>query len=286
MSLTRRQLSLFGVEAADPSPLDLAGLLFAPGRLTRMGGTARIAVTVDAAWRVHVLAAELRHRGIEITWKPVRLDAPDPEPPPPDAAADPADPPPAADDDPPVEFVEPDGYVVGVARAADPEEPAAPADGTAAGGGGPVGSDPAAGGGPVDGGAAVAGAPGADSGGPGIAAEATGPRVGFEVLTSYSTMLAPVVALHRPAWLSGARLRLWVAAAGTVEPGGVVLDLDPGADLDQVEGALARVGLAPALIKERRAFRISGRRRLARLAELVGERPAAAPEGAWPTTPE
>ena len=38
-----RQLSLFGAEAADPAVGDLAGLLAGPGRITRMGGTARIA---------------------------------------------------------------------------------------------------------------------------------------------------------------------------------------------------------------------------------------------------
>ena len=53
------QLSLFGAEAADPSLADLAGLLAGPGQLGRMGGTARVSVRVDAAWRVHVLVAEL-----------------------------------------------------------------------------------------------------------------------------------------------------------------------------------------------------------------------------------
>lgn len=46
-----RQPSLFSTEAADPSLSDLAGLLAGPGEVVRMGGTARVAVVVDAAWR-------------------------------------------------------------------------------------------------------------------------------------------------------------------------------------------------------------------------------------------
>lgn len=65
-----RQPSLFGVEATDPAPADLAGLLAGPGRLGRMGGTARISVVVDGAWRVHVLVAELVRRGLTASWQP------------------------------------------------------------------------------------------------------------------------------------------------------------------------------------------------------------------------
>ncbi|MBO4207854.1 hypothetical protein, partial [Micromonospora echinofusca] len=65
-----RQLSLFGAEAADPSPADLAGLLAGPGEIVRMGGTARVSVTVAEAWRVHVLVAELTRRGLAPTWEP------------------------------------------------------------------------------------------------------------------------------------------------------------------------------------------------------------------------
>jgi hypothetical protein len=41
------------------------------------------------------------------------------------------------------------------------------------------------------------------------------------------------------------------------------------------------VGLA-GTVQSGPAYVIAGRRRLARLAELVGERPAAAPERLWP----
>ncbi|WP_431891637.1 hypothetical protein [Micromonospora haikouensis] len=64
-----RQLSLFGAEAADPSVADLAGLLAGPGEVSRMGGTARLSIVLDAAWRVHVLVAELSRRGVSATWE-------------------------------------------------------------------------------------------------------------------------------------------------------------------------------------------------------------------------
>jgi len=64
-----RQPSLFGVEASDPTPADLAGLLAGPAELGRMGGTARVSVVVDAAWRVHVLVAELVRRGLTASWE-------------------------------------------------------------------------------------------------------------------------------------------------------------------------------------------------------------------------
>ncbi|MFG1776666.1 hypothetical protein ACGFIR_03250 [Micromonospora sp. NPDC049051] len=66
---TVRQLTFFGAEAADPSLADLAGLLAGPGEVVRMGGTARLSVVVDAAWRVHVLVAELALRGVAATWE-------------------------------------------------------------------------------------------------------------------------------------------------------------------------------------------------------------------------
>lgn len=64
-----RQLTFFGAEAADPSIADLAGLLAGPGEAVRMGGTARLSIVVDAAWRVHVLVAELALRGVAATWE-------------------------------------------------------------------------------------------------------------------------------------------------------------------------------------------------------------------------
>jgi hypothetical protein len=188
-----RQLSLFGVEAVEPSPADLAGLLAGPGQVVRMGGTARVSVVVDAAWRVHVLVAELALRGLAASW---------------------------------VTTVE----------------------------------------------------------------EHHGVR------TSYATTLAPLGtswlrgAVKRPPagfHLNGPRLRLWSAAAGSPEPLGFLLRLgrsDEGC-WEQLGAALAAIGLPAVLLGPRAggpAYRITGRRRLARLAELVGERPPAAPPDQWP----
>ncbi|MEU6075856.1 hypothetical protein [Micromonospora sp. NPDC047074] len=188
-----RQLTFFGAETADPSVADLAGLLAGPGEVVRMGGTARLSVLVDAAWRVHVLVAELALRGVAANWE-------------------------------------------------------ATTDGRHA------------------------------------------------VRTSYARTLMPLAT----AWLNGAgkrppagfhlngrRLRLWLAAAGAVEPAGLLLRLGV-ADEEcwaPVGGALDAVGLAGTLlgpVDGGPAYRITGRRRLARLAELVGDPPATAPATAWP----
>ncbi|SCG63591.1 hypothetical protein GA0070614_3669 [Micromonospora coxensis] len=192
-----RQLSLFGTEAADPSVADLAGLLAGPGEVVRMGRTARLSIVVDAAWRVHVLVAELRLRGLAASW------------------------------------------------------------------------------------------------------EATEDQR-FAVRTSYARTLAPLATawLAGPAGkrppagfhLNGRRLRLWLAAAGAGDPAGFLLGLGGG---DQewwptVRAALAAVGLPTAVVEPDAggpAFRIASRRRLARLAELVGERPSTAPPESWPAAP-
>src|SRR5690348_6988237 len=89
-----RQLPFFGAETTEPSPADLAGLLAGPGVLGRMGGTARVSVEVDAAWRVHVLVAEFVARGLTAHWRPL-ADHQDQKPdqtPEPDVRGEPADP--------------------------------------------------------------------------------------------------------------------------------------------------------------------------------------------------
>jgi hypothetical protein len=188
-----RQLSLFGVEAAEPSPADLAGLLAGPGQMGRMGGTARVSIVVDAAWRVHVLVAEFAARALAATWAP------------------------------------------------------------------------------------------ADQG-------------RLAVRTAYATTLTALAvswvrgSVKRPPadfHLTGPRLRLWAAAAGSAEPLGYLLRLDPAEEgcWEQIGAALAAVGLPAALLDSGSggpAYRITGRRRLARLGELVGDRPAAAPAAEWP----
>jgi hypothetical protein len=65
-----RQLSLFGVEAHPPAPLDLEGLLAGAGEVGRMGGTGRVSIVVDDAWRCAVLRAELEGRGLVVSAEP------------------------------------------------------------------------------------------------------------------------------------------------------------------------------------------------------------------------
>ncbi|WP_431905561.1 hypothetical protein [Micromonospora carbonacea] len=193
-----RQLSLFGAEAADPSVADLAGLLAGPGEVSRMGGTARLSIVLDAAWRVHVLVAELSRRGIAATWEAT-----------------------------------PDGRHL--------------------------------------------------------------------VRTSYASTLAPLALawlrdpptageVKRPPagfHLNGRRLRLWVAAAGAADPPGFLLRLGAADEhcREPAGAALAAVGLPAVLLDAQAggpAYRITGRRRLARLADLIGDRPPAAPAADWP----
>ena len=83
-------------------------------------------------------------------------------------------------------------------------------------------------------------------------------------------------------WLPGPReLRAWTLAAGTPDGGHYLLGLDPHAPdtHSPLASALMRVGIAPTLIGTRHgrpALRISGRRRLSRLVENVGEPPGEA----------
>jgi hypothetical protein len=244
-----RQLSIFGAETTEPSPADLAGLLAGPGRLGTMGGTARVSVTVDAAWRVHVLVAELVSRGLVVSWVPV--EAPEEEEQETnDETADVretgATP---ADDDPSGETVD----------TADP-----PGDT-------PV--DDAVTAGIVEGSDTVRDRPGL----------AVAP---FEVRTAYSSRLNALARAWPPPpdrlFLSGPRLRLWVAAAGVPQPGGYALGLDPVDNPEIADSALVRAGLAGTVSDHGLHYLISGRKRLRRLAELVGERPPAAPEQLWP----
>lgn len=85
-----------------------------------------------------------------------------------------------------------------------------------------------------------------------------------------------------PLWLPGPReLRAWTLTAGSPETDRYLLGLDPHAPdtHSPLASALMRVGIAPTLIGTRSgrpALRISGRRRLSRLVENVGEPPDAA----------
>ncbi len=117
------------------------------------------------------------------------------------------------------------------------------------------------------------------------------------VRTAVSELLRPIAAdwtrgavkTVPPRWLPGPReLRAWTLAAGTPEADRYLLGLDPHAPdtHSPLASALMRVGIAPTLIGTRGgrpALRISGRRRLSRLVENVGEPPADAEAlSLWP----
>jgi hypothetical protein len=92
-----------------------------------------------------------------------------------------------------------------------------------------------------------------------------------------------------PRWLPGPReLRAWVLAAGCAEADRYLLGLDPHAPdtHSPLASAMMRAGIAPMLVGtrgSRPALRISGRRRLTRLVENVGEPPDGAEASAqWP----
>lgn len=129
---------------------------------------------------------------------------------------------------------------------------------------------------------------------------------GFLIRTAFTIRLAPLVRRWSPdecdaaparkqapatLYLSGHALRLWVAAAGQPGPEGYLLGVDgrdeacwPG-----VGAALQALGLAATLHTPPTAgpaYHITGRRRLARLAELVGDPPPAAPPDRWPVHPD
>jgi hypothetical protein len=88
--------------------------------------------------------------------------------------------------------------------------------------------------------------------------------------------------------LDGSRLRMWAIGAGRRDDHGYLLRLGPNdAQVWEPAGAaLAWVGLAGTFVGPRAggpAYRITGRRRLTRFGEYVGERPAAATPTDWPT---
>ncbi|OBK20233.1 hypothetical protein [Mycobacterium sp. 1245852.3] len=119
------------------------------------------------------------------------------------------------------------------------------------------------------------------------------PLVRTAVDPSLSTLAAKwtrgAVKTVPPRWLPGPReLRAWTLAAGNPEGEHYLLALDPHAPdtHSPLASALMRVGIAPTLIGTRGgrpALRISGRRRLSRLVENVGEPPDGADASArWP----
>lgn len=85
--------------------------------------------------------------------------------------------------------------------------------------------------------------------------------------------------------LDGAMLRMWALAAGSPQGNGYLLALDPEAPEthERLIKALAQLGVpAKAQRGDEAALRVTGRRRLARVLELIGDAPAGA-ELAWPS---
>jgi hypothetical protein len=203
---------------------------------------------------VHVLVSELVARGLVVSWLPIHQEEQDPE----EHDSEEHDPDiretgvPESDD-------EPGGHT----EADSPDGPEAA--------GSPGSRDSADG--PDEGSETPLGSP--------------GPVVtGFEVRTAYSSRLNGLARGWPPPsgklFLSGPRLRLWVAAAGEPRPGGYALGLDPVDNPEIADAALVRAGLAGTVSDQGLCYLISGKTRLRRLAELVGERPVAAPEQLWP----
>ena len=260
-----RQLSIFGAETTEPSPADLAGLLAGPGRLGRMGGTARVSVAVDAAWRVHVLVAELVARGLVVNWLPI----------------------PKEDQEPTEANVRETGAPESDGESGGHSEAESPGSRDAAGGAGGRGAADGRDGIDSETLTGVAGDNGRVGESPHMDRDRPGPAVAsFEVRTAYSSLLNGLARAWPPPpgrlFLSGPRLRLWVAAAGEPRPGGYALRLDPVDNPEIADSALVRAGLAGTVSDQGLYYLISGKKRLRRLAELVGERPAAAPEHLWP----
>ncbi|RZS41249.1 hypothetical protein EV193_103570 [Herbihabitans rhizosphaerae] len=87
--------------------------------------------------------------------------------------------------------------------------------------------------------------------------------------------------------LDGATLRLWALAAGRWLDTGYLLGLDARAPdtHEPLAKALTRAGITVRMVGSAAGgpgLRITGRRRIARLAELIGPMPDDSPEEAWP----
>jgi hypothetical protein len=130
----------------------------------------------------------------------------------------------------------------------------------------------------------------------GLIAEVSPAEAGTAVGTPWSAQLLAIadawtrgaVKCPPPGWvLDGSRLRWWSLAAGRFAGGMYTLALGASDEHSwlSVGSALAVAGVPGALVGPRAdgpAYRIVGRRRLVRLLELIGDRPAGVPDEAWP----
>jgi hypothetical protein len=130
----------------------------------------------------------------------------------------------------------------------------------------------------------------------GLIADVSPAEAGTAVGTPWSAQLLAIadawtrgaVKCPPPGWvLDGSRLRWWSLAAGRFAGGMYTLALGASDEHSwlSVGSALAVAGVPGALVGPRAdgpAYRIVGRRRLVRLLELIGDRPAGVPDEAWP----
>jgi hypothetical protein len=130
----------------------------------------------------------------------------------------------------------------------------------------------------------------------GLSADVAPAEAGTAVGTPWLAELRPLAdswtrgAVKRPpdGWvLDGSRLRWWCLSSGRLVGGMYTLALGASDEhaWTSVGSALAMAGVPGALVGPRAdgpAYRIVGRRRLVRLMELVGDRPAGVPDDAWP----
>jgi hypothetical protein len=119
------------------------------------------------------------------------------------------------------------------------------------------------------------------------------------VRTAYSALLTPLAEAWtdghgkrapRGLLLDGRMLRLWVEAEGRRD--GALAYVLPVGHADEparepIGAALAAIGLGAQLVSPRggagASYRIVGKRRLARLVEMIGEPPKQAPFDIWPS---
>jgi hypothetical protein len=130
----------------------------------------------------------------------------------------------------------------------------------------------------------------------GMTADVSPAEAGTAVGTPWLAQLRPLAdawsrgAVKYPpeGWvLDGSRLRWWCMSSGRLRAGMYIFALGPNDEQAWVAigSALAAAGVPGALVGPRAegpAYRVVGRRRLARLLELVGDRPSGVPEDGWP----
>ncbi|MFE9743936.1 hypothetical protein ACFYOT_03425 [Saccharothrix saharensis] len=306
------QLSFYSAEARQPCVGDLAGLLCGPGRALGFarGRAARVSIALDTRDRAAAVVAALAERGVqarfELVRTPVRVEAGEDDPTPHEPGDEPVAEETAPDGVPPA-GIHPDEDVPDDLAPDDiaPDEPLdEPLDDVLDD---PVDDEP-------DGFAPVVigsgrrrpaepepepeAEPVAEAGPAEPAAVVLEFTESWQVVTAFRTDLAGLAArwldgdrkVVPPDFaLDGAALRLWALASGRwVESGsGYLLGLDPEAPdtHEPLRKALATSGLPSTLLTGRAggpALRVTGRRRLERLAELVGRAPRGVAERTWP----